>query len=1332
MKTNFKITKRFLSVLLAVMMVVGMMPFSTLTVNAASGASTKVTIDGLEYTFTLTEFSLRGNTGLLNTTSNLKIDYQKSGNTIKFGINVDYVTDNKTVTCQYFDGIDDFSFSDSNCENAVNKSTRNAQGASKAYATVSITRAASTHTGGTSCSSPKCTRCGTSYMADNHEKPNEFTYSVSSDPAKHDVKYACCGATKETAAHSLQYSKTADDMLTETCAANCGHTATATLTADDKTYTGSAITNVAIVTYDDNWQGEKPTEFSYSNNLNASTEGNPATATITINGYELSDTFQITQAIITDENIVLTPENGTYTGTAFEPKISVVWNGMTLVNGTDYTISWDKTGYETPDTYTARVLGIGNFTGSVDRTFTINAASLSNIKVEQTEALAYTGKAQTPTVSASAVAVNNQPITFTYSMEENGRYDKLPSFTNAGTYTVYYKASAPNHNDKFGSFTVTVNKAEATYASPTANNLTYNSNPQYLITAGSVAGGEMRYALGTDASTAPTSGWSTTVPQGTDAGTYYVWYKVVGDRNHDNVAPVCVDVEIQKAIQTAPVVSKTDETISEKNDGIITGVNSAMEYRREGETTYTAITGTEVTGLADGTYFVRYGETNNFKASPETEVTISAGRKLTVTLPENQVGYKLTTTTPEMDWYGTLHVEFKLLDGYSMLNHFEIWNESESMWQHFNQSTGTLQLTFVGNDFDFTVAGVADITAPDAEIQLAYNKWSQFWNDITFGLFFKKTQDVTITAGDTGSGVDAIYYYLSNRELALDEVRAIINWQEYNGTFKISPENKYVIYAKVVDKDGNSTYINSKDGVVLDSVVPVISGIENGATYYTTQKFAVTDDNLDSITINGNVVTEDFILVGNTNATYTIVATDKAGNSTTVTVTVKPISAISAPIDTLTKDNVNSSHEQTVDEVKAAVEAVDTSNATEEEKAALKAMADKAAELEKVIDDTKAEIARTNTELGKYDNATVNSDDAEALEQLSKDMKALLDGGNLTEAERTALTENAGKVATMQKTVADTGAENKRISDKIDDYDLATVTSDDKADLEQLLADIEKQLASTNLTEEEISELNGDKKAVEDLLTKIKGTDELIDKLTEDVNGYSNDTVKSTDKDAIEQIIKEIDALLETENLAEDEKKALEDSKDKAEGLLETIDKAEKATETENTEKVKDVIPENVTPENKTDLEKAKDDLEKALEDYGDNYTDNEKKAIEDDIKRIDEALEIIENVETVEELIGKIPENITKNDEAAIKAADDAYNALSDYEKSLVDEDAKKALDDAKAALAELNKPTGTDSPNTGDSSKLWLWFALLFVSGIGILAIVVYGRKRKNGTKR
>jgi Bacterial Ig-like domain (group 4). len=61
------------------------------------------------------------------------------------------------------------------------------------------------------------------------------------------------------------------------------------------------------------------------------------------------------------------------------------------------------------------------------------------------------------------------------------------------------------------------------------------------------------------------------------------------------------------------------------NDGKLIGVTSAMEYRKEGAEQYTAITGTEVTGLSAGTYFVRYMQNGSLNASPDKEVVIPEG-----------------------------------------------------------------------------------------------------------------------------------------------------------------------------------------------------------------------------------------------------------------------------------------------------------------------------------------------------------------------------------------------------------------------------------------------------------------------------------------------------------------------------------------------------------------------------------------------------------------------------------------------------------------------------------------------------------------------------------
>ena len=85
-------------------------------------------------------------------------------------------------------------------------------------------------------------------------------------------------------------------------------------------------------------------------------------------------------------------------------------------------------------------------------------------------------------------------------------------------------------------------------AAPTPEIHSYNGGNHALVTAGKVTGGTMQYALGANETTAPTTGWSEAIPTGKDAGTYYVWYRVIGDAKHSDVQPACVVSSIIDAL----------------------------------------------------------------------------------------------------------------------------------------------------------------------------------------------------------------------------------------------------------------------------------------------------------------------------------------------------------------------------------------------------------------------------------------------------------------------------------------------------------------------------------------------------------------------------------------------------------------------------------------------------------------------------------------------------------------------------------------------------------------------------------------------------------------
>ena len=180
-----------------------------------------------------------------------------------------------------------------------------------------------------------------------------------------------------------------------------------------------------------------------------------------------------------------------------------------------------------------------------------------------------------------------------------------------------------------------------------------------------------------------------------------------------------------------------------------------------------------------------------------------------------------------------------------------------------------------------------DVEAPTGQISIGTSSWKEFLNNITFDLFFKNTQSVTITASDNGGEAVTIKYLLSDKELTVAQLNSA-TFTTYNGAFSINPDNKYVIYAKLTDKSGNVAYINS-EGIVLDKTAPVISGIENGKVYCDAVEFTVTDSNgVESVKANNvklTAVNGKYTLAKGT-STVTIVATDRAKNEATITITV--------------------------------------------------------------------------------------------------------------------------------------------------------------------------------------------------------------------------------------------------------------------------------------------------------------------------------------------------------------------------------------------------------------------------------------------------------------
>jgi len=427
-----------------------------------------------------------------------------------------------------------------------------------------------------------------------------------------------------------------------------------------------------------------------------------------------------------------------------------------------------------------------------------------------------------------------------------------------------------------------------------------------------------------------------------------------------------------------------------------------------------------------------------------------------------------------------------------------------------------------------------DKTAPTGEVKLnERTAFQKFINTITFGLFFKDDVHVKLTAKDEASGVKSVMYFKSDRILTDEEVRAITDWTD-NSDFDIEAKDmdKFVIYVRIEDNAGNVTLIGS-DGATFDTTAPEIVGVENDKTYYVTKKVAIDDENLASVTLNGETVEDVFTLVGDKDATYVIRTEDKAGNVTEYTVYMKPISSITDAISAITADNVKSSDAETISSVERQIldiaEAFDDGESTEDEWSKLTAAAAKCKDLNKRIAEVADEITRLTDAVNGYDIDKVTSDDKADVEKLIADIDTLLDGDNLTDTERAALEALKGTARALLDRIA--AAKDAAEADEITVIDGITkdnVKLGDKEALETAEKALEGALRDFegNYTDEEQEDLETRLETVKAALAAIGNAE----KAAEEIGKLpSADDAKLSDKSELDRVKKLLEGLTENE-----------------------------------------------------------------------------------------------------------------------------------------------------------------------------------------------------------
>lgn len=310
---------------------------------------------------------------------------------------------------------------------------------------------------------------------------------------------------------------------------------------------------------------------------------------------------------------------------------------------------------------------------------------------------------------------------------------------------------------------------------------------------------------------------------------------------------------------------------------------------------------------------------------------------------------------------------------------------------------------------------VEDTIAPTGKVTITDAKtiWDKILETITFDLYFNTDQKVIVQATDSFSGIEKVEYYETTDILNLDEIKILSDdmWktiEEDSVVVTAEDAKQFIYYIRITDKSGNITYI-ATNGAEFDTTNPLISGVNNGETYYTSQKITVTDKNIDTVMLNGATVTETIILEGNKEDIYTIIATDKVGNSSTVTVKMAKL----ADIIDINCDNVILEDKAELEDVKTDLEKSLEENAdiySEDEKKAIEEKIkniDEALEViinvedvETIINNLPDKIKKDDTEdvetakktydnLSDYEKTLINLDAEKKLEAAIKAVEEL-------------------------------------------------------------------------------------------------------------------------------------------------------------------------------------------------------------------------------------------------------------------------------------------------------------------------------------------------------
>lgn len=1129
---------------------------------------------------------------------------------------------------------------------------------------VKFSRSKSAHQGDATCkTAANCTLCGTSYTnPSNHEKRDEFTYSVNtSDSTKHDKKYACCGATKETVAHTAEptYTVNATDhtkhdktysccdgiaettghsytyssgsnatyLLNESCANGCGHNAVAKIFAEDAIYTGSAITNTAEVTYPvGNWGGAAP-ELHFKNNENV---GEFATAEITAGGARAFYSFKINPANLSGATVALNPASGVYDGSLHEqPAYTLTYNGKQLVENTDYSEVFGWTGdFTNAGNNSLDLTGKGNFTGTKTLTYTIGRANPTKdmFTVQWPENPTYDGTTTFPVI----VTHKNPDLGEITAVKYNGSTDAP---VNAGTYTVTVDvAEGTNYSAatvELGTFAVAQAQGSA---SVSADDVEYGDavTPAPVSSTNGTDHVTYQYKVkGADDST-----YTGEVP--TELGQYTVMATFSETTNYTEISATA-DFEITKRKVTVTADEKS-KTYGGADPELTWTVTSGSELASEPLTGFTM---SRSEGENTGDYPITISQTEG--ANPNYEIMFANGTftinkaPLTVTAENKTVTYGDTAPSHTVTYSGFVSGDDKDDLGGTLAfdcDYAQFADKGEYTITPSGLTSGNYEIAFVPGKL--TVEPKA-ITVTIADKTSVYGE---------------AVAELTATADGIVNNDPNVYSLATTATSTANAGTYPITGTTLNNNYKIT----FVGGTYTITKATNQW-----------TTAPSITGWTYGETASTPTAAAKFGE-----------VTVTYAGKGKEN--FTAEAPTQAGDYT-------------AKFTVTGNDNYNGLEETRNFTIAKKALSVTEAVATGREYDGTKTVAITEVKLDgiKTEDTVAVDLTGLTGTLESADKGTYTS---VTLPKLTlKD-----DKGNYTLTQPTAAVKTNVEITAKPITVT--------VADIADQTWTGSALTPAEVTPTGLVKETDEYCAVTytDNTNVGLATVNVEEKG-NYTFTAIEKTflivpDESL------IAGLTTANVTSADKTDVDKAVAMMNNADLNDAPAED-KADWEALKTLANALQERIDAADAADQTQNIQDAENIGAGNVKLDQKQDLEDALKDLEAARENYSGNYTREEKAALEADIKRIEDALAAIERVENFN---AAIDDSLLKEDvktdmdaatEAAIKDAQAAYGELTDYEKTLIDPADKTKLDTLVATITAYKITKGDGGRCTVGSGK-------------------------------